>query len=88
MAAYGTSDAPAMRQKGDSMSVVKSPAPNLWAVYTGKDGELEYVSLADVIGVKYPDPETKLVSLRMSNGTFVPVKDSIGKVLDDLRAIN
>ena len=68
---------------------VKSPAPDRWAVYAGLNGTLQYVSLQDVIGVKFPDEVTHGVTLRLTNGHFVSLDPAVSlvTVLDDLNAL-
>jgi len=69
-------------------AVVKSPAPNRWKAYIGFGGELQYVSLRDVIGVKFPDEVTGAVTLRLSNGHFISLdaSETLVSVLSDLNA--
>lgn len=62
--------------------------PDKWAVYAGPDGITHYVSLRDVIGVKYPDGPDNNVTLRMSNGHFVNTVEPLSKVLIDLANIS
>lgn len=70
------------------MVLKKSPAPAKWQAYAGVDGQLQYVSLRDVIGVKCPDEITGGVTLRLSNGHFVSLdaSESLVQVLSDLNA--
>jgi hypothetical protein len=72
------------------MGNVKSPAPDQWKVYPGMNGLTQYVSLVDVIGVKFPDEATGTVTLRLANGHFVTLDKSVSlaTVLKDLNAIS
>jgi hypothetical protein len=56
--------------------------PIAWRVFTdASDGYQEYIDIEQVVGVKYPDPVNSAVTLRISNGHFVSVKESLGDVL-------
>ena len=71
------------------MAKLDSPAPDQWKAYAGIGGLTEYVSLRDVVGLKFPDEVTNGIVLRLSNGQFVSLNTSVSvaTVLGDLNAL-
>lgn len=71
------------------MDPVKTTAPDKWSAYSGLEGVTQFVSLREVIGVKFPDEATGGVTLRLTNGQFVNLDPivSLVDVLGDLNAL-
>lgn len=60
--------------------------PENWQFYRGDDGVTHYISLVEVVGVKHDETgaDKNPVTLRLSNGHFVNINESIDKVLNDI----